>query len=82
MYFTYILQSIKTGRYYIGSCDNVMVRFKQHNSGQVESTAPYRPYLIKRVERFKTRVEARQREKFLKSKKSKRIIEIVINSKQ
>jgi len=82
MYYTYILQSVKNGRYYIGSCANVPARLKQHNSGVTQSTAPHRPYILKRVEEFETRTEARKRENFLKSKKSKKIIELIIKSPQ
>ncbi len=33
MYFTYILQSEKDGRYYIGSTNNLENRLKRHNKG-------------------------------------------------
>ncbi len=38
MYFVYVLQSLDTGRFYIGQTDDLLIRFQQHASGQVRST--------------------------------------------
>ncbi|MEK9182409.1 MAG: GIY-YIG nuclease family protein [Patescibacteria group bacterium] len=35
-FFTYILESTINSSYYIGSCQDVHVRLKQHNCGMVE----------------------------------------------
>ena len=77
-YYTYILQSVKTRMYYFGVSTNVRRRFTEHNSGLSKSTAPLRPFILKRVERFENIKEAYQRERFLKSKKNKKIIELII----
>ncbi len=78
--YAYILQSVKTRRYYFGVSNNVRRRFIEHNSGISKSTAPFRPFILKRVERFENIKEAYQRERFLKSKKNKKIIELIIRS--
>jgi putative endonuclease len=75
MYYLYILQSEKTGRYYIGVTSNVQRRLKEHNSGLVKSTAPYKPWELKRVEEFSDINSAYQRERFIKAKHSRKIIE-------
>ncbi len=33
MYYTYIIQSKKSGRFYIGSCQNIDKRIERHNAG-------------------------------------------------
>ena len=33
MYYTYIIQSQKNGRFYIGSCHNIDRRIERHNAG-------------------------------------------------
>ena len=38
MYYSYILRSLKDGRYYYGSAEDVDKRLIKHNSGQVRST--------------------------------------------
>jgi len=47
--------------------NNIERRCQEHNSGQNETTKAYRPFNKILVEEFSTRVEARKREKFLKS---------------
>ena len=39
MFFVYVLQSQKTGRFYIGQTDNFLIRFGQHMAGEVRSTS-------------------------------------------
>jgi putative endonuclease len=47
--------------------NNVGRRFQQHQEGKEKTTAPYRPFTLILQEQYKTRVEARSREKYLKS---------------
>lgn len=64
---------------YVGLADNVERRFKQHQQGENKTTAPYRPFEIILVENFGTRLEARQREKYLKSGIGKEFLRRLIN---
>jgi len=79
MYFVYILQSVKTDRYYIGSCQNLITRFHEHQSGKNKSTASGRPWNMPYYEVFESRQLACARERAIKAKKSsvsiRRIIE-------
>ena len=43
------------------------MRIKTHNSGKVKSTKHYRPFKLVYREEVSSRVEAREREKYLKS---------------
>ncbi len=40
MYYIYILFSLKTNKYYIGSTDDLARRLKHHNVGSTPSTKP------------------------------------------
>ena len=66
-YYLYILKSLKDNNLYIGISQNVEERLKQHNSGKTFSTKGRRPFILIYTETHKTRDEARQRQKFLKS---------------
>jgi putative endonuclease len=67
MLFTYILKSLKTGRYYTGVTSDLEVRLSQHNSGQTKSTKNRGPWAIVHTEDFSTLGEALKRERYLKS---------------
>lgn len=75
MFYIYILCSIKTRRYYVGSCKNIAVRFKQHNAGMVKSTKSLMPWSLIHQESFITLSEARKREKQIKNWKKRSAIE-------
>ena len=77
----YILQSKKNNRFYIGSTDNIIRRFEQHNKGSVVSTKNIRPLELKVIIPCATIKEARIFEHRLKDYKSRKIIEKVIISK-
>ena len=81
MHYVYFLQSSLTGRYYVGITNNVARRLAEHNSGAVRSTAPYKPWELKKIEKYGNICQARQRERFVKAKHSRKIIEKIIASK-
>lgn len=65
-FFVYILIN-DSGRHYIGMCSNFENRLHEHNSGKTKSTKGYRPWKLLFKEEYSTRIEARAREKYLKS---------------
>jgi len=67
MYYVYIFQSKKNDSLYIGHTSDLRKRFKEHNSGKNKSTRPFRPYKLIFYEGFLDRIDARNREKYLKS---------------
>jgi putative endonuclease len=67
MFFVYVLLSQKANRRYVGMCGDLDKRLSQHNGGYNKSTKAYRPWIRVYSESFETRVEARNREKYLKS---------------
>ena len=72
MYFVYILYSEKGACYYVGMSKNVSQRLKTHNRGQVRSTKSYVPWKVVHTETHTTQVDARKREKYLKSAAGRR----------
>ncbi len=67
MFFVYVLKSRSRKYIYVGLSDNVERRTSQHNAGKERTTRAYAPFECIHVEEFQTRVEARKREKYLKS---------------
>ena len=65
--YVYILKSVRANRHYIGLTGDIDHRFLEHNSGWVNKTRFYKPYLLIHVEIASTREEARKMEKFFKS---------------
>lgn len=78
MYFTYILKSEKDGKYYIGSANNINKRLIDHNKGYSRYTKGRGPFRLVYKEDYKTLSEAKKREYYLKSLKSKIAIEKLI----
>jgi putative endonuclease len=82
MVSVYILQSLTTGRFYIGCCTNVEARLAEHQRGQTISTRGRGPWILVYQEQFDTLSEALGRERQLKSWKSHRSIqELISNSR-
>jgi putative endonuclease len=58
MYYTYVLQSEKE-------------RIRQHNSGKSTYTAKHRPYKLVYYEKYDTKDEALERERYFKTPEGK-----------
>jgi len=67
MFFVYVLKSLVRNYIYVGLTNNLDRRIHEHTSGQNRTTRAYLPFKTILVETFKTRIEAREREKYLKS---------------
>ncbi|OGU72532.1 MAG: hypothetical protein A2V93_10470 [Ignavibacteria bacterium RBG_16_34_14] len=67
MYYVYVLWSDKLKRRYIGSSENVESRLNKQNTGLSNYTSRGIPWILIHQEKFETKAEALQREKFLKS---------------
>lgn len=78
MYYLYILKSLKDGKYYIGSSDNWKRRVLEHNSGRSKYTKDRGPFELVYKEEYNTNSEAKKREYYMKSLKSKIAIEKLI----
>nr|WP_299384610.1 GIY-YIG nuclease family protein [Allomuricauda sp.] len=72
MFYVYVLYSTGCHRYYVGMTTNIERRLAEHNHGKTRSTKSFIPWTVVHRESFKTRLEARQREKYLKSAAGRR----------
>ncbi|MGD0341217.1 MAG: GIY-YIG nuclease family protein [Bacteroidales bacterium] len=75
MYFIYIIESKKDGRYYVGQTERLDERIKRHNEGRNLSTKAYIPWALKWWKGFDTRSEAIKIESKIKRIKKRTGIE-------
>jgi len=78
VYYVYVLESQKDGRYYVGATADIKDRLKRHNAGETKSTKPYLPYKIVHIETFSSLSTARKRETEIKKRKSRKYIDNLI----
>lgn len=69
MFYTYVLKSQKTGKYYIGSTEDIERRVFEHNYGSTNSTRHQGPWELVHFEKYQERHDALVREKQIKSYK-------------
>lgn len=74
MYYVYILESQKDKDLYIGFTEDLKKRVVAHNDGLNTSTAYRRPLSLIYYEGYSSAVDARKREKFLKSGRGHEVI--------
>ena len=67
LYYIYVIRSKNRNYIYVGLTNNLNRRVSQHQNGKEKTTAPYRPFKILFAEQFLSRIDARNREKYLKS---------------
>jgi putative endonuclease len=67
MHYVYILLSSKSHIFYFGSTNELKSRFRLHNSGNIRSTKPHRPWRLVWYSAFSTEKEARDFERYLKT---------------
>jgi putative endonuclease len=70
----YILQSESSGKFYVGSTDDLHLRLSEHHRGQTPSTRGRGPWKLVYQERFASLLEARRRELEIKRWKSAKMI--------
>ena len=78
-YFVYILHSSSRNSYYTGHTKDINNRLEYHNNGYNKSTKSGIPWRLVYKEEFNNRSDAMKRELSIKSKKSKKYIEWLIN---
>ena len=67
MYYIYVLKSLKDGKLYAGHTNNLIKRFKEHNTGKGISTKKPRPFRLLYYEASNILKDAVKREKSLKT---------------
>ena len=81
MYYLYILKNEQDDRFYIGSTNNLERRIREHLTGKTRTTRVLKTNKLVYSEEYKTEKEVRNREKKLKSYKSKKYIKWLIERK-
>jgi len=74
MYYVYLLLSEVDRNFYTGSTNDLRRRIDEHNNGSVVSTAKRRPLKLIYYEACLNEMDARKREKYLKSGMGKKYI--------
>ena len=74
MYYVYVIQSKKDGKWYTGSTNDLRRRFNEHILGKVSSTKNRRPFLLIYYEACLNEQDAKYRERYLKSGMGKRYL--------
>jgi len=67
LWLVYVLRSLKNGRLYTGSTNDLQRRMEEHARGKTVYTRHAGPFELIFREEYATRLEARRRELFLKS---------------
>ena len=78
--YIYVLQSLKNGRFYIGSTNNLERRLIEHNQGRSTYTSFTKPFKMIFSQKFDNLSIARKIEFKLKQFKSKKVIIDIIKS--
>ena len=79
--YVYIIQSVNSCRYYVGSTPDVDRRLREHNSGKNRSTRNKGPWIIKFKQKYPTLKEARSIEFRIKKLKRRDYVEQIIQDK-
>ena len=80
MWYVYVLKSLKNGRRYTGSTNNLIRRIYEHNSGQTKYTSQTRPFELVYKEEYNTSLEAGKRERFLKTGKGREFLSKILGN--
>ena len=74
----YILQSESSGKFYVGSTDDLDRRLSEHQRGQTPSTRGRGPWRLVYQEQFASLLEAHRRELDIKRWKSAKLIKTLL----
>ena len=77
MYHVYAITSLKKNYIYVGMSNDVERRISEHNKGENKSTKAYKPFILIYKEQFPTRIDARKKEKYLKSGVGKEFLKAI-----
>jgi putative endonuclease len=78
----YIIRSLKNGRYYVGSTNDLERRLVEHNAGKTKYTSKSMPWVMVFNQKFRTLSIARKAECWVKRQKDREFIERLINERK
>ena len=80
MYYTYVLQSLKDKKLYIGYSANLRQRLEQHKIGGSISTKKRLPFQCVFYKAFLSKEDAKRREGYFKTTKGKKALKIMLKN--
>ena len=80
-YTVYVLQSGRTGWFYVGATGDLCRRRRDHNAGRTKSTRGKGPWQVVYEEHYGNRAEALRRERQIKGMKSREYVQQLVNSR-
>jgi putative endonuclease len=78
MYYVYVLRSHFDGKLYIDYTANLRSRLREHQSGEVISTKPRRPFELIFYEAYKNKENAKRRERYFKTGRGKSSLRMML----
>jgi putative endonuclease len=78
MYYTYVLQSGRDKRFYIGSTENLERRLAEHSSGKCHTTLRFGELKLIFYECFLAKEDALRRERYFKTTKGKKALSLIL----
>lgn len=74
LFWVYVLESIASGKRYIGFTTDLMRRLEEHGKGRSQATKPYAPFRLLYVEGCTNELDARRREHYFKVSEGRRYL--------
>ena len=74
MFYVYVIESKKEGRWYTGFTEDLRKRFDKHHNGEVLSTKGRGPFTLIYYEACRDKYDAIARERYLKTGMGKRYL--------
>jgi len=82
MPYVYVIRSLKSGKKYVGSTSRTPEeRLREHNAGIDPWTNRHRPVELIYFESIKNMDLARKREKYFKTGKGRKVLELLLTNK-
>jgi putative endonuclease len=78
MYYVYLIKSRNSDWRYVGYSADLKKRIVEHQKGLSPATKPYKPLELIFYEAFKSRKDAKRREKYFKTNKGKRTLNLIL----
>lgn len=73
-FYVYVIESIDKDFIYTGVTKDLQRRFEEHNNCEELSTKAYAPFNLIFFEGYRSKSDAKRREKYLKTTKGKRVL--------
>jgi putative endonuclease len=80
MFYVYLLESETERSWYIGYTSDLRKRYRSHNKGENKATKNKKPWKLVYYEAYIDRIDAKKREKFLKSGSGRKFLKKQLNN--